>query len=339
MDKMTLKNRFMRAMKLKKTDKVPVCSVTQTGTIDLMKLTNSYWPQAHFDAEKMADLAIGGYELAGLEAVRYPFDITTPLPLNMLIEGTVESQPSIVRFPCKVKSDLDNIDIDQIVDAGRLDTILEATRIIKDRVGDDVPLVAGAPGPAGIAYGLVGPNNYLEWMVTDEDIFKRMLELGVEISLEYSNTLLDHGADAVCMPESNAGPDLMPPQIFESMVLPEYKKLTGSSNGLLILHMCGDAVWILESMARSGFDAISIEEKVDVGYAKKVMGDRVCLIGNVSSAGTLLWKSADTVKDEAKKCIADGVDILAPSCGIAPRTPLENMKALVSARDEYYMGI
>lgn len=337
MDEMTLKNRFIRAIKRKKIDKVPVCSVTQTGTIDLMKLTDAYWPKAHFDAEKMAALAIGAYEIAGLEAVRYPFDITSPLSMNMIIEGNVEAQPSIVKYPCETKADLDNIDIEQLFDSGRIDTILDATQIIRDKVGDDVPLVAGAPGPANVAYGLVGPNNYLTWMITDEDAFRNMVEIGVEFSLEYSNLLLENGVDAVCMPESNAGPDLMPPQVFESMVLPGYKKLTSRSKGLLIMHMCGDAVWILDPMADSGFDAISIEEKVNMEHAKKVMGDRVCVIGNVSSAGTLLWKSADVVKDEAKQCLAAGVDILAPSCGFAPRTPLDNMKALVAARDEYYL--
>jgi len=31
------------------------------------------------------------------------------------------------------------------------------------------------------------------------------------------------------------------------------------------------------------------------------------------------------------------VDILAPGCGIAPRTPTSNIQALVDARDEYYI--
>jgi len=40
------------------------------------------------------------------------------------------------------------------------------------------------------------------------------------------------------------------------------------------------------------------------------------------------------VKAEAKQCLLDGVDVLAPGCGIAPRTPLANIRALVEVRDE-----
>ena len=80
MAEITERKRFVRSMKKKKVDRVPACSVTQTGTIDLMKMTGAYWPEAHFNAEKMSDLAIAAHEIAGLEAVRYPFDITLLYP-------------------------------------------------------------------------------------------------------------------------------------------------------------------------------------------------------------------------------------------------------------------
>ena len=60
------------------------------------------------------------------------------------------------------------------------------------------------------------------------------------------------------------------------------------------------------------------------------------MIGNVSPSRTLLFGTPVTVKAEAKQCLSDGVDILAPGCGIAPRTPLVNIRALVEARDEWY---
>lgn len=60
------------------------------------------------------------------------------------------------------------------------------------------------------------------------------------------------------------------------------------------------------------------------------------MIGNVSPSRTLLFGTPVTVKAEAKQCLSDGVDILAPGCGIAPRTPLVNIRDLVEARDEWY---
>jgi [methyl-Co(III) methanol-specific corrinoid protein]:coenzyme M methyltransferase len=335
----TLREQFLRALKGKKTDKVPVCSVTQTGIVELMEITGAYWPDAHYDPEKMAALAMAGHEVAGLEAVRCPFDGTAIAQTLgcRIMEGTFDSQPSVVDFPCKEKADVQKINVpDNFTESERIAAILDAVGMLREKAGDEIPVVAGMMGPAGTALSLAGAKNYLMWSVTEPDLLRELLEIGTEICIEYANELFSRGADAVCMPDSEAGPDLVPPEVFESLALPEYGKIVSRKQGPMILHICGDATAILEPMAESGFEGLSIEEKVDAGYAKQVIGDRACLIGNVSPVEVLLAGSPERVTAEAKKCVNDGVDILAPGCGLAPHTPLRNLEAFVHARDEYY---
>jgi [methyl-Co(III) methanol-specific corrinoid protein]:coenzyme M methyltransferase len=363
LDDMTLKERFVRSIKGEEVDKVPVCSVTQTGTVDLMELSGASWPQANYEPRQMATLAIAGYEIAGFESVRYPF-CTTVIAETLgcaIAEGSFDTQPYQLDFPCKKKEDIKKITIPEDLlenrnirtalesqsncmgrisasnpNMRRIGTMLEASGMIKQRIGDDVPLIAGMIGPAATAFYLAGANNYLRWCITDPDALLELMDLGGTICAEYANALYDHGADAVIVIDSEAGPDLFPPPLFESLVLPVYQSLTSKMKGLKLLHMCGDATAILEPLADSGFQGLSIEEKVDVAYASQMAGDDICLIGNVSPAETLLYKSREVIKREAKQCIEDGIGILAPGCGIAPRTPLENLKAFVAARDEYY---
>jgi [methyl-Co(III) methanol-specific corrinoid protein]:coenzyme M methyltransferase len=40
-------------------------------------------------------------------------------------------------------------------------------------------------------------------------------------------------------------------------------------------------------------------------------------------------KDADTVKEGCEESIADGIQILAPGCAVAPGTPTENLLAMV----------
>ncbi|MDW7732868.1 MAG: methylcobamide:CoM methyltransferase MtaA [Methanolobus sp.] len=337
---LTMKERFIRSVKGEEVDKVPVCSVTQTGTVELMEACGAFWPQANYDAEKMATLAIAGHEIAGLEAIRYPF-CTTVIAETLgctIAEGSLDIQPYEVDFPCKKKEDVQNLSIpEDLLESRRMRTVLEATDIVKGRAGDDVPIVAGMIGPAATAFYVAGAKNYLRWCITEPELFQELLAIGEAACTEYSNALYEHGVDAVVIIDSEAGPDLLPPPLFESMVLPVYRSLTANMKGLKLLHVCGDATAILDPMAESGFQGLSLEEKVDARYAREVIGDRACLIGNVSPAATLLAKSHENIKKEAKQCIEDGVDILAPGCGIAPRTPTSNLKAFVATRDEYYL--
>lgn len=106
-------------------------------------------------------------------------------------------------------------------------------------------------------------------------------------------------------------------------------------------------------MATIGFDGISIEEKVDVSKAKKDLfsssssstGGDCCsidksnisrIVGNVSTSQTLFTGTLQDVKNDVKRALDDGVDILAPSCGVAPLSPITNIKAMVEARNEYF---
>ncbi|ETA69387.1 MAG: [methyl-Co(III) methanol/glycine betaine-specific corrinoid protein]:coenzyme methyltransferase [Methanolobus sp.] len=339
MSGLTAKERFIRSLEGKEVDKVPVCSVTQTGVVELMEITGSKWPQAHYDPEMMATLAIAGNTIAGLEAVRFPFCNTViPETLGCIFnEGSIDTQPYQLDFPCKTKEDAANFSIPaDLAKSRRIEIMLKTAEIIKDRISDDIPLVAGMIGPASIAFYLSGAKNYLHWCITDPELLKRLMKLGTEICIEYSNLLFERGVDAVVIIDSEAGPDLLPPPLFTELVLPEYHLLTSEMKGHKILHICGDATDILDPMANSGFEGLSIEERTDLSYAKSIVGDRACLIGNLSPAATLLSKSTDQIKKEAKQCIEDGAGILAPGCGIAPRTPVENIKAFVASRDEYY---
>ncbi|WMW25027.1 methylcobamide:CoM methyltransferase MtaA [Methanolobus sediminis] len=335
----TAKERFIRSLEGKEVDKVPVCSVTQTGVVELMELTGSKWPQAHYDPEMMATLVIAGHEIAGLEAVRFPFCTTVIAETLGCIfdEGSIDTQPYQLDFPCKTKEDAANFSLpSNLSECRRIKIMLQAAELIRSKVSDDIPVIAGMIGPAAIAFYLSGANNYLRWCITEPELLQRLMKLGTELCIEYANLLFEKGVDAVVIIDSEAGPDILPPPLFTELVLPEYRLLTAGMKGHSILHICGDATDILEGMAESGFEGLSVEERTDIAYAKSIVGERACLIGNVSPAATLLSKSTDQIKKEAKQCIRDGAGILAPGCGIAPRTPVGNIQAFVAARDEYY---
>jgi len=338
MSEITLKEKFERALKGESPDMIPVCSVTQTGIVELMEMTGAYWPQANYDSHKMAVLALAGHEIAGFENVRCPF-CTTVLAETlgcMVDEGSVDIQPYVTDFPCKKKKDVKDISVpDSLLESRLTSVVLDAVEILKERVGEDVPVVAGVVGPAGLASMLAGMRNYLMWFVTNPEVVEELMGTVMEACIEYANGLLERGADAVTLIDSEAGPDIIAPEMFQTSVFPLYKKFCREVKGIRILHMCGDATAVLDPLADVGFEGISIEEKVGVSFAKELVSNRVRLIGNVSPSDTLLTKGPEAVMIEATACLEDGIDVLAPGCGLAPHTPLENIKAMLSAIDEF----
>lgn len=333
-----MKDRFLNVMKNKSVDKVPVLSVTQTGTIELMEKSGAFWPEANFNAEKMANLALAAHKFAGLEAVRYPFCLTV-LSEAMgcsINQGRYDTQPFPESQPFAEKAE--NLELpSDFTDRGRIPLLADVTSILRKQVGEEIPLIVGMEGPASLASRLLGTYNFLTWVLRKPELLKRCLKVTGTACSEYSAMLSEAGADAVCIVDGIAGPDILDPKHLASLIKPEYEHFCRVGKGMKLIHICGNSTSILKMLSECGFNGISIEEKVtDLPAAKKLVGKNVNLIGNISSSGIMLKGTCEEVKKEAKKCLEGGIDILAPGCGVAPKTPLANLRAFVNARDEFY---
>ncbi|AKB42486.1 MULTISPECIES: methylcobamide:CoM methyltransferase MtaA [Methanosarcina] len=338
MSEFTLKTRLLAALEGKPVDKVPVCSVTQTGIVELMDEVGAAWPEAHTNPELMAKLAIANYELSGLEAVRLPYCLTVLVEamgcqINM---GTKNRQPSVIEHPYPKSLDGAAVPAD-LLQKGRIPAVLEAIKIVREKVGPDVPIIGGMEGPITVASDLVSVKSFMKWSIKKTDLFEQALDIATEAAIAYANAMVEAGADVIAIADPVASPDLMSPDSFRQFLQARLQKFSASVNSVTVLHICGKVNAILSDMADCGFEGLSVEEKIgNAAEGKKAIGDRARLVGNVSSPFTLLPGPIDKIKAEAKAALEGGIDVLAPGCGIAPMTPLENIKAMVAARDEYY---
>jgi [methyl-Co(III) methanol-specific corrinoid protein]:coenzyme M methyltransferase len=123
---------------------------------------------------------------------------------------------------------------------------------------------------------------------------------------------------------------------YKEFLLPIHKEITAEIEGPLILHVCGNCLDRLELFADAGFDAYHFEWQVDAKVAVKRVGSRMALIGNVNNPQALYQGTPEDVYKQARYAIESGVNVVAPECAIPLATPLENLKAIVSAAREGY---
>lgn len=329
---MTLGERFFAALQLKEVDRVPALSVTQTGTIDLMKASGAYWPEAHMNFEAMARLALAAYEAAGFEAVRVPFGMYAEAEaLGCKVDyhkGRIDFTPTITE-PLRDLSSLRVVEPHGTMMA----MVVEAVKIVKGKVGDTVPVIAGVVGPFNLATFVYGMEQLIRDIIARPDNIRRVLDITWQVVVKYCDALVEAGADAVSMLEPTAS--TIGPKFFGELVLPYLKRVNGSIRCPTVLHICGNTISILHLMAESGSKGLSLDQKVNVKRAKEIVGGKVAIIGNVDPVAVLLDGKPEDVKNASYRILEEGVDILAPGCGISPQTPLANMKAMVEAAKEY----
>lgn len=326
---MSPKERTFKILNGEAVDRPSVLSVTQTGTVELMAASGAHWPDAHFNGELMAKLALAAHTIAGLEGVRIPFCLTVLAEsVGCIIErGREDRQPSVAKT---LYDQGITPNVERLLDGHRVQTIFDAIRRIKE-MRLDVPLIVGFEGPTTLAGQMLGVERLCLMMIRKPEEVKAYLEKAEEACVVYAKELIREGADIIAPADPTASPSVISPKMFERFSKKPLKSIAEISRRS-VLHICGNATPILHHMADCGFSGLSIEEKVDLPTAKSMLRERkIAVIGNIPSAGVLLSGTEDEVFNATKQAMSLGVDIVAPSCGIAPRTPTKNIRAMVKA--------
>jgi [methyl-Co(III) methanol-specific corrinoid protein]:coenzyme M methyltransferase len=349
---MNPKQRVLSVLSNETPDKIPVTCFTQVGIVEAMEKLNCPWPDSHSDPAKMVKLGTSLNKLTGLETARIPFCLTIEAEaMGCKVEmGRINRQPSIRQAAFQSAGE---VKISQdFVEKGRIPAVLEATKILKKEY-PDLPAIVGITGPFTLTGHLIEIERLVKSMRLKPMDVEDVLDKVTDGCLMYAQEIEKAGADVIVVNDPSAAPELIDPLSFKSTIKPRLKFLTQGIRTKKVLHICGGSTPIISDMADSGFDAISIEDKVDIAKAKELVkgGGRSMMVagrmmstqsrtvkvaGNVSTAKTIFTGKPDEVKREAKKALEAGTDLLAPACGIAPGSPLANIKALVEARDEYY---
>lgn len=328
---MTPRDRVLGALRGEDVGGVVATSVTQVGTVEAMEKIGAFWPAAHKDPEQMVKLGASLFHLAGLETLRIPFCLSViaeafGCSIDM---GTIERQPSVMGPSPTIPEEIP----ENFLNIGRIPVVLKAAKLM-NQYYQELPKIVGMEGPFTLAGHIVGVENVMRWLLKKQEALSKVIDLCTKANIEYIKALLDAGAEVITICEPTASPELIRPADFVTFVKPKLKEIAltiDNKGGVSVLHICGRTQKILKDMADTGFHALSIEEKVDIREAKSIVGNRARIVGNISPVKVLLSGTPEEVRAECKKTIEAGVDVLAPGCGLAPRTPLENIKAFANS--------
>lgn len=306
----------------------PCLSANPTPTFEQMQAVNSYFPLAHKDPQKMSTLAIAGHKLVGFDAVRIPFCQTIEASaLGCEVFMGSDNLPVVVSHPYRIGEPPSFPD--DFLQRGRIPILLEAISIIKEEV-KEVPLIVGIVGPFTLAGYLIGMTNLLMQMAISPEEIHPYMELALKAGETLGKAIEKSGADIICVEDMTASTDMISPEMYRDFVLPYHKKLFASLSLPSILHICGNVTPIIEHMAESGADVLSIDDKTDLPKARQLTKGKTALLGNISPSSVLLQGDEERVREATRKAIREGIDIVAPGCAIPLKTPLGNLRAMVA---------
>jgi MtaA/CmuA family methyltransferase len=314
----------------------PVGNPTSIVCHGLMDAVGVSFPEAHLNAEAMAELALAGHEVVGFDTVMPEYSVDQEAAaLGATVDwGGRDRMPDCKNFP---HEDFSDIHVpEDFLERPSMKVVLDAISILRRHVGGQVPIVGKAMGPWTLSYHMAGTQNFLLHVGIQElDKIRKMLDQLMPASIASVKAQFQAGADVVVLADHATG-NLVGANHYRELLLPYHKQITSEIKGPLILHVCGNCRDRLDLFAEAGFDAYHFEWQVDARFAVERVGNRMCLVGCVNNPQTLYQGTPEDVHAQVRYAVEAGVDIIGPECAIPLSTPLENLKAIVSAAHEGY---
>jgi uroporphyrinogen decarboxylase len=196
----------------------------------------------------------------------------------------------------------------------------------------------------GATYGIPGGDRMVEFVMKLSDRPQEMKDDAarrVDDALARGERYKAHGAlDGMCLCTDycfNEGPFLSP-AMFDEFVTPYMVRLVQGYKDMgfyTILHTDGNIMPILDRLASTGANALhSLDPQggVDIAEVKRLLGDRMCLIGNVNCA--LLQTGTDEeVIESARYALTHGMPgggyVFATSNCVYTGMPLERYELML----------
>ena len=279
---------------------------------------------------------------------RFPLDaaiifsdiLTVPLAMNCEIkmdEGRGPMAPNPIRSAKMIHA------LNTTHALEKLNYVMQAIQLAKKELENKIPLIGFAGSPWTVAtYMIEGQSSKTfevikKMLFAEPDMLHALLEKITDVTIQYLNAQIHAGADVIMLFDSWGG--VLSPHDYQLFSL-HYMKMIGEK--IIHIHQnkkipliffskgCG---LYLENIMNAGCDAIGLDWTMDLARAKKIVGDRIALQGNLDPS--VLLSTPKKIQAAAREILAiyhgETGFVFNLGHGISKDTPVENVAALVDA--------
>ncbi len=340
---MAIKNDlFLKALKGESVDRPPVWMMRQAGRYlpEFMEIKKKYDFFTRCQTPELAsEITVQPIRRFGMDAAILFSDILV-IPQAMEIE--VEMKPNLGPYlphPIRSQKDLDRVIVPNVHES--LGYVMDAIKMTKEKLHDEVPLIGFAGSPWTIlCYCVQGQGSKTfdkakEFCFTQPLVAHGLLQKITDTTIAYLKAKVAAGVNAVQVFDSWGG--MLSPEDYNEFSWPYIQQIVDALKDEAPVIVFGKGCWFaLKTMSQSGAAALGVDWTCSAQNARYLSGGNITLQGNFDP--TRLFSPPADIKRMVTQMIRDfGKDryIVNLGHGILPNVPVENAKAFIDAVKSY----
>jgi uroporphyrinogen decarboxylase len=333
---------FLRALKGETVDRPPVWMMRQAGRYlpEFRAIREKYDFFTRCQTPELAsEITVQPIRRFGMDAAILFSDILV-VPQAMNIE--VQMKPNFGPYlpsPIRTAKDVEKVIVPDVTIA--LDYVMQAIKVTKEKLNDEVPLIGFAGSPwTLLCYCVQGQGSKTfdqakEFCFTQPIAAHALLQKITDTTIAYLKEKAKAGVNAVQVFDSWGG--MLSPTDYTEFSWNYIQQIIDSLKEEVPVIVFGKGCWFaLGEMAKSGAAALGVDWTCSAQNARLFTGSNITLQGNFDPARLL------SPPPQIKKMVAQMINefgkdkyIVNLGHGILPNVPVENAKAFIDAVKEW----
>jgi uroporphyrinogen decarboxylase len=236
--------------------------------------------------------------------------------------------------------DIDHLEPPRIADSPGLMRGLETIRLLKERVGDTVPIIGATISPFSLPVMQMGFAAYLELIYQQPERFERLMAVNQTFCVEWANAQLAAGATAIGYADPVSSTTNIPRDLYLKTGHKVAVETLARIKGPTAFHLAsGRGLAIAEDIIASGAALVAVSALEDLAEWKAAARGRIGLIGNLNGVEMRRWtptQAESEVKQAIAKAGRGGGFILSDNHGEIPwQVPDQVLLAIREAVDRW----
>lgn len=345
-----LKNdRLIKALLRQPTDTTPVWIMRQAGRYlpeyrEIRKSAGGFLDLCK-NKELACEVTLQPLRRFDLDAAILFSDILTiPDAMGLGLYFSEGEGPKFER-PVRCEADVDKLFVPD--PAEKLAYVTDAISLIRTELDGAVPLIGFSGSPWTLSTYMVEGSSSKDYrhvkgmMYENPAAMHRLLDTLAQAVSAYLNAQIEAGAQVVMIFDTWGG--VLTPQTYRSFSLNYMQQIVSGLNRQhdgqtipVILFTKGGGQWI-EATANTGCDAIGLDWTIDIDEARRRVGEKVALQGNLDPC--ILYASPDVIREAVRDVItkygAGPGHIFNLGHGIHPAVDPDRLAVLIDAVHEF----
>lgn len=333
---------FIRALKGETVKRPPVWMMRQAGRYlpEFMKIKAKYDFFTRCRTPELAsEITVQPIRRFGMDAAILFSDIlVVPQAMNIDVEMKAGVGPWVPN-PIRQANDLERVIVPDVNET--LGYVMEAVKMTKEKLQDEIPLIGFAGSPWTILCYCVegqGSKNFSvakELCFSQPEVAHRLLQMITDTTIAYLQAKVKAGVNAIQLFDSWGG--LLSPDDYREFSWQYMQQIIDALKDQTHVIAYGKGCWFaLEEMSQSGAAALGVDWTCSPETARTLTGGKITLQGNFDPSRLL--SPPETIKEMVHQMIRGfGKDryITNLGHGILPNVPVDHAGAFIEAVKTY----